>query len=208
MSPLPAGNRFGQREALRRQWNQIREGGVVTIGLSMGRQESQRGAKRNRAKHAITVRTIHEGKFDRTVETESLKDKRFVSARLRRQRPRERIHTGHYRPARISGLRATQIGPRYVQACAHPPRARLAVQMMRCGNPALLLFARLALFVKERTNMLRQFGAQELNASGFRIRAKDFIRGRNLGRFRIHDISPVRTDYLPRSLFCTSAAKR
>ena len=35
--------------------------------------------------------------------------------------------------------------------------------------------------------------------------AKNFIRGRNFRWFGIHDHSPLQTDYLPRSPFCTRA---
>jgi hypothetical protein len=77
--------------------------------------------------------------------------------------------------------------------------------MLHRATAQLLRIARLALFVEKGTNMLRQFGTQKLDASGFRIRAKDFIRGRNFRWFGIHDLSPLQTDYLPRSPFYTRA---
>jgi hypothetical protein len=92
-----------------------------------------------------------------------------------------------------------------VGARANLPRAPDArAQMLRRATAQLLRVARLALFVEKCANVLRQFGTQKLDASGFRIRAKNFIRGRNLRWFGIHDLSPLQTDYLPRSPFYTS----
>lgn len=75
--------------------------------------------------------------------------------------------------------------------------------MLHSATAQLFRIARLALFVEKGANVLRQFSTQKLDASGFRIRAKDFIRGRNFRWFGIHDLSPLQTDYLPRSPFCT-----
>ncbi|MFM0293384.1 MULTISPECIES: hypothetical protein [Paraburkholderia] len=88
-------------------------------------------------------------------------------------------------------------------AARRAPRAR--TPMLHRATAQLLRIARLALFVEKGANVLRQFCTQKLDASGFRIRAKDFIRGRNFRWFGIHDLSPLQTDYLPRSPFCTRA---
>ncbi|MDI7065686.1 hypothetical protein QMO17_31060, partial [Klebsiella pneumoniae] len=82
------------------------------------------------------------------------------------------------------------------------PHAR--TQMLHRATAQLLRVARLTVFVEKFANVLRQLGTQKLDASGFRIRAIDFIRGRNLRWFGIHDLSPLQTDYLPRSPFYTS----
>jgi hypothetical protein len=96
----------------------------------------------------------------------------------------------------------TNEGP-YARAVHH--RAYYArASMLHRATAQLLRIARLALFVEKRANVLRQLGTQKLDASGFRIRAKDFIRGRNLRWFGIHDLSPLQADYQPRSLFRTS----
>jgi hypothetical protein len=79
--------------------------------------------------------------------------------------------------------------------------------MLHRATAQLLRIARLALLVEKSANVLRQFRTQKLDASGFRIRAKNLIRGRNLRWFGIHDLSPLRTDYLPRFLFCTSVSR-
>jgi hypothetical protein len=76
--------------------------------------------------------------------------------------------------------------------------------MLHCATARLFRVARLALFVEKSANVLRQFRTQKFDASGLRIRTKNFIRGRNLRRFGIHGLSPLQTDYLPRSPFRTS----
>ena len=128
--------------------------------------------------------------------------KRRAHATTRRGHVGKRVDGIRRADPASSSDRMTNIGPhaRAVLRLAYYARA----SMLHRATAQLLRIARLALFVEKCANVLRQFGTQKLDASGFRIRAENLIRGRNLRWFGIHDLSPLRTDYLPRSPFRTS----
>jgi hypothetical protein len=98
---------------------------------------------------------------------------------------------------------------KHVDAHQHNAHAFVArTPMLQCTQRPLLRVTQLALFVKERANVLRQFCAQKLNACRFRIRAEHLVGRRNLRRSGIHDLSPLRIHYVPRAVQRTSAAAR